>query len=298
VTQVFVSPHPDDIALSCGGLISALSARGERIAIVTIYSAPGDQDSLTPYQRLALGFGSRAKARAGDDAVGPDTVATSRFEPPEHEDDSPTPAQVMAVRRAEDQAYAGFVGASIDFVNLPDAVFRGYQSDAELMGSPRSDDPAPVAELREALSRLQPKSLFVPLSIGGHVDHRQVRRAAIALLGESAAPRLARTAFYEDFPYALNVDFERLDDLDPEILPSLPYGIDLMPEYVSIGDEIDRKIDRLSAYESQLGRLFGGEHPMADSVRAQATRVGRLGETGPAERYWRVVTSRADRTRD
>jgi LmbE family N-acetylglucosaminyl deacetylase len=145
--------------------------------------------------------------------------------------------------------------------------------------------------LRRALARLRPETLYLPLSIGGHVDHRQVRRAAIALLSEPASPYLDRAFFYEDFPYALTVGFERLDQLDPEILPSLPSGIALAPEYVRIGDEIDRKLEGLRAYESQLGRLFGGDHPMAAAVREQAARVGRLGGTGPSERYWRVTTS-------
>jgi LmbE family N-acetylglucosaminyl deacetylase len=291
VTRVFVSPHPDDVALSCGGLIVALRARGERIAILTVFSGSGDdQRQLTPYQRLALGFGSHEKARAGDDAASLDLFATSGSEADADEDDPPTPAKVMAVRRAEDEAYARFVGASISFFDLPDAVFRGYRGDAELTGPPRPNDPAPVAELRGALARLQPETLYLPFSVGGHVDHRQARRAAIALLSEPASPYLYRTVFYEDFPYALNVGFEGIGDLDPEVMPSLPAGTALVPEYVPLADEIDRKLDGLRAYESQLGRLFGGDHTMADDVRRQAARVGRFGGTGPAERYWRVIT--------
>lgn len=221
MTHVFVSPHPDDAALSCGGLIASLRAREEPVALLTIFSGPGALDRLTPYQRLALGFGRGEKRQPADDADGTDLDPVADREPA-GDDEPPTPSEVMVVRRAEDQAYARFVGASIAFVNLPDAVFRDYRGDEQLMGPPRPDDRAPVDELRGALELLRPASLYLPLSIGGHVDHRLARRAGIALLSEPASPYVGLTLFYEDSPYALNDGFERLDQLDPEILRSLP----------------------------------------------------------------------------
>jgi LmbE family N-acetylglucosaminyl deacetylase len=283
VSHVFVSPHPDDAALSCGGLIARLRARGESVTIVTVFSGPGSLDKLTPFQRLALGFGSQDKWEAGDATSLPEEMDA---------DDAPSPGEVMAVRRAEDEAFARFVGASISFVNLPDGVFRGYEGDEQLMGKPRPDDRPPVDHLRQALARLETETLYLPFSVGGHVDHQQTRRAAIALLGDAGSPYQERAVFYEDFPYALTVGFERLDQLDPEILPSLPAGVSLTPEYVEIGDLIDRKLAALQSYESQIGRLFGGgDDPMAAAVRERAARIGEIGSVGPSERYWRVTTA-------
>jgi LmbE family N-acetylglucosaminyl deacetylase len=279
VSHVFVSPHPDDAALSCGGLIARLRERGEAVAIVTLFSGAGSGDRLTAYQRLALGFGAQEKWRPGDDA--PESDAAGFV---------PTPEQVMAVRRAEDESFARLAGASVVFVNLPDAVFRGYQGDAELMGAPRPDDPPPTAELRAVLDSLAPATIYLPLSVGGHVDHRAARRAGMALLAEPGSPYRDRTLFYEDFPYAHTTGFERLDQLDPEIVPSLPAGATLTPEYVPIGDVIDRKLAGLRVYASQHGRLFGGDDPMARDVRDHAARVGRIGGVESAERYWRVTT--------
>ena len=296
VTNVFVSPHPDDAALSCGGLIARLRARGEPVAIVTVYCGPGQLSVLTEYQREALGFGAEPDTSAGSppdsniaDAQAPGVV--------------PTPERLMAVRRAEDESFARFAGASIVFLNLPDAVFRGYEGDEQLMGPPRPEDRAPVNELRAALAKLLPEGperfegrerLYLPLSIGGHVDHRLTRRAAMALLAEPGSPYRTAARFYEDFPYALTVGFERLDQLDPEILPSLPADSALAAEYVEIGDLIDRKLAGLRVYESQMGRLFGiGDNPVDAAVRSRAARVGELGGVGPAERYWRLANSRS-----
>jgi LmbE family N-acetylglucosaminyl deacetylase len=293
VTHVFVSPHPDDAALSCGGLIARLRDRGEPVTILTVYSGAGTLARLTPYQRLALGFGSRKKWQPGDDAVLAEAAPANASAAAGV---APTPEQVMAVRRAEDESFVRFVGASVVFLNLPDAVLRGYEGDVELLGEPRPDDPAPIEQLRAALAGLAPDALYVPFAIGGHVDHRGARRAAMALLAEPGSPYLDRALFYEDFPYALKTGFERPEQLDPEILPSLPAGVALTPEYVEITDLLDRKLAGLRAYESQLGRLFGGDNPMASDVREQATRVGELGGIGPSERYWRVTTTR-DRTK-
>jgi hypothetical protein len=128
------------------------------------------------------------------------------------------------------------------------------------------------------------------------VDHRQVRRAGIALLAEPGSAYRNLIRFYEDFPYALTTGFDRVEQLDPEILPSMPAGVTLTPEYVEMAELLDRKLAGLRSYESQLGRLFGGNNPMASDVREQARRVGDMGGVGPSERYWRVATSAAGRT--
>ena len=60
MTHVFVSPHPDDVALSCGGLIASLRELGQNVAILTVFSGNGSAETLTSYQREALGFGSKA----------------------------------------------------------------------------------------------------------------------------------------------------------------------------------------------------------------------------------------------
>jgi LmbE family N-acetylglucosaminyl deacetylase len=287
VTHVFISPHPDDAALSCGGLIAKLRDRGEPVTILTVFSGPGTGDRLTPYQRLALGFGSKEKWQPGDDA---DLTGAAAGHAGAAAEAVPTPEQVMAVRRAEDESFARLVGASVVFLNLPDAVFRGYEGDAGLLGEPRPDDLPPINELRAALADLAPGALYLPFAIGGHVDHRLARRAAVTLLIEPRSRYLDRTLFYEDFPYALTTGFERLEQLDPDILPSLPAGVTLTPEYVEIADLLDRKLAGLRAYESQLGRLFGGGNPMESDVREHAGRVGELGGVRPSERYWRVTT--------
>ncbi|MEZ0239268.1 MAG: PIG-L deacetylase family protein, partial [Chloroflexota bacterium] len=58
MAHVFVAPHPDDAALSCGGLIASLRELGQNVTILTVFSGSGN-DSPSGYQREALGFGTK-----------------------------------------------------------------------------------------------------------------------------------------------------------------------------------------------------------------------------------------------
>jgi LmbE family N-acetylglucosaminyl deacetylase len=352
MAHVFVAPHPDDVALSCGGLIANLRETGQNVTIVSVFSGTGATSALTPYQRDALGFGSKALwpateafnraniaadyPNAGDlppwaateerlDATQTDADAAAksfwqrsswyrrasiRNQPLAGQpviDDLPTQGavlteeivdaaaagEVMAKRRVEDEQYAYFAEASIVFLDLPDAVFRGYGSDEELLGAPRADDTAPAELLRREIARLEPQKLYFPLGVGGHVDHQLMRDVGLTLLGEPTrwvmpAPEWAgRVVFYEDFPYAWWNDFRHLDDLPPGHLAGLPEGVSLTAEYADISDELERKITGLTLYKSQLDRLFGGEKGMADAVRGYGRALAELGGVpGAAERYW------------
>jgi len=296
VTHVFVSPHPDDIALACGGLVAGLRSRGEAVVIVTVFCGAGANPSLTDYQRDALGLG-------GEAATG--TASSS--------------AAAMARRRVEDELYARSVGAQIVFLKLPDAVFRGYEGEAQLMGMPRPDDPPPIEALARELGRLRPQDVYFPLGVGNHVDHQLTRAAGIALLvgarggalvgaqagaqgeaqgepsragaGAVGAGLQGRLLFYEDFPYAVRIGFERLDQLPGDALATLPADVSLVPEYTELGALLERKVEGVRVYASQVDSLFGSDAAMEEAVRSRATLVGQLGGVGPAERLWRAVAS-------
>ena len=200
---------------------------------------------------------------------------------------------LMAARRLEDERYAYFAEASIVFLDLPDAVFRGYEGDEQLLAAPRPDDRAPVDLLVQEIARLEPQKVYLPLGIGDHVDHQLVREVGIALLELSRrwvmpGPEYAGiVTYYEDFPYAWWNDFRQLGDLPAGALAGLPKDVGLTPEYADITETVERKIQGLTLYESQLERLFGGNDQMGDAVRGFGTKVaGLAGLAGFAERYW------------
>jgi len=361
MTHVFVAPHPDDVALSCGGLIASLRELGQNVTILTLYSGSGSTDALTPYQREALGFGTKAvwpvteafnrahlaadypedasTDAAADAAPAPwqatkegldatqgeadaaakrfwqrsswyrrakihneslagqpviDDLATQGAVLTAERTEAAAAGDTMAQRRLEDERYAAFAEVSVVWLDLPDAVFRGYEGDDQLLGSPRADDPAPVDLLRREIARLEPSRVYLPLGIGGHVDHQLTRDAGIALLHDARSwvmpgPDYAhRIAFYEDFPYAWWEDFGRLEDMPEGSLAGLPGDVSLTAEFADVGDQLERKIRGILLYESQVERLFDDEAAAAAAVRKYAARVADIGSVagGAAERYW------------
>ncbi len=206
---------------------------------------------------------------------------------------------LMATRRLEDERYGAFAEVSMVWLDLPDAVFRGYEGDDELLGTPRSDDPPPVDVLRLELARLEPQRVYLPLGVGGHVDHQLTRDAGVALLGDArrwVMPGIDWTGqlvFYEDFPYAWWEEFGRLEDLPPGSFAGMPADVSLAAEYADVGDQLERKVRGIALYESQIERLFTSQKAMADAVRGFAARVADLGRVpgGAAERYWVTTAS-------
>ena len=353
MTHVFVAPHPDDVALSCGGLIASLRELGQNVTVLTLFSGTGSADRLTPYQREALGFGSKAvwpdseafnranlladypndpaaapwqATREGLDATQGDAdAAAKRFwqrsswyrrahihneslaGQPVIDDlpsqgavltseraDAAAAGDTMAQRRLEDERFAAFAEVSVVWLDLPDAVFRGYEGDDQLLGAPRDDDPAPADVVRQEIARLEPSRVYLPLGIGGHVDHQLARDAGLALLADARrwvmpGPDYAnRVVLYEDFPYAWWEDFGGLGDMPEGSLAALPADLSLTAEFADISDQIERKIRGIALYESQIERLFDTQKAMASAVRAYAARTGDIGRVpgSLAERYW------------
>jgi LmbE family N-acetylglucosaminyl deacetylase len=355
MTHVFVAPHPDDAALSCGGLIASLRELGQNVTILTVFSGSGGTDGLSPYQREALGFGTktmwpvteafnranvrndwpvydnpqvappwaatsdrleatqtdadgaakrfwqrsswyrrasiRAESLAGQAVI--DTLPTQGAVYTDEVMDAAAAGEIAARRRMEDERFAYFAEASIVFLDVPDAVFRGYEGDNELLGRPRHDDVDVYDMVRREITRLEPQKVYLPLGVGDHVDHQLCRAMGLRLLQESRqwimpGPEYAGiVAFYEDFPYAWWKEFRRLDELPDDALDALPADVALVPQYADVSDQLERKITGIGLYASQLDPLFGGERQMADAVRGHGRQIGALGGIdGFAERYW------------
>jgi LmbE family N-acetylglucosaminyl deacetylase len=354
MTHVFVSPHPDDIALSCGGLLASLRELGQNVTILTVYSGTGRNGLLGDYQRAALGFGNKAIWPLTEafrrDNLAPDypiEVSTAagipawmadpdRLEVTQQRantqarqfwqraawtrsanisnvetEDRPladsvggqgsyeeldfSSADAMAVRKAEEERFAYLMEASVIFLDLPDAVYRGYDGDEQLLGEVRDRDEAPYEVLRREILRLEPQMVYFPLGIGGHVDHQLCRDVGLALLSEGRrwvmpGPNLiGRLSFYEDFPYAWWNDFSGTPE-DGGLGVELPAGVGVEPQYSDISEMMERKAAGILLYRSQVARLFDGEQALYDDLASYHSRVALAGGvSGYAERYWATV---------
>ncbi len=353
MTHVFVAPHPDDAALSCGGLIASLRELGQNVTILTVFSGgPSGSRPLAEYQREALGFGNKTTslteafrrdnipsdvelvptlAGAPPWAADPDRIALTQerantqarqfwqraawtrsanitnIETPDRPLADSVPVQgslepidytatdTMAMRKVEDERYAYFMEASVTFLDLPDAAFRGYQGDAQLLGPVRDDDISPYQIVRREITRLEPQMVYLPLGVGNHVDHVICREVGLGLVAEGrrwvmpGPDYVGRVSFYEDFPYAWWNDFGGPSEWPLGTLDLAP-GLELAARYSDITEQMDRKAAGLRLYAGQIQRLFESDQSMLDDLAGYHRRVGLQGGVdGYAERYWAAV---------
>lgn len=244
--HIYISPHLDDAALSCGGAIARYSAAGARALVVTLCTAAPDPDEAIN------SFAEGQHRRWG--LVHADAVSARL-----HEDD-------LAIER---------LGADSYWAGMRDAIYRrpdAYNSEESLFGSP---DPAdPLADATHALiadlhRRAPSAALYAPLGVGNHVDHQLVYAAARAAGAE--------VAFYEDFPYVATPGAldQRMQALDGAFVPDL----------LVVDATLIRKIDAIEAYASQIGVLFGDVETMRRRVAAYAESLSPEGGAY-AERLW------------
>ena len=174
---IFISPHLDDVVLSCGGLVWDLTQQGHQVEIWTLMAGfPVDEDfsPLAQENHLAWGMSGAAAIR---------------------------------VRREEDHASCTILGAKAHHCDWMDAIYRRdphtnepiVHNDQELFSY--RPEPALVEEITRFLDQATPKAsrLVLPLGLGGHIDHQAVVQAGECVSREEN--------FYADYPYILD-EFE------------------------------------------------------------------------------------------
>jgi len=250
--HVYLSPHLDDVALSCGGLIHQQAKAGHPPLVITLFGGrPPSDVELSP-------FAGSQHARWGH------------------------PEDVMAVRWSEDGAALAVLGADYLRLNYRDCIYRGrehgaepvwyYASEGAIFGDVHPAEQGLAAELASVLSEFIPAAegvtLYAPLTVGNHVDHQLAFAAALILRAQGWQVR-----FYEDYPYA-ETGGARAAAL------AARGAEDWRPVVTPLGeDDLVARIEAIACYVSQLGVLFGGKEAMRERVRGYVAQVG-------GERLW------------
>lgn len=253
---IYLSPHLDDVALSCGGQIYQQTAAGHAVLIVTLAAGWPESDVLSDFAAFlhyAWGLSSRGKSPA--EAV----------------------REVVQARRAEDALACQRLGAGFQHWTLPDCIYRRhpqsgeplYTSDEAIFGWVDPAEAALVQEIAEYLRGLPPAGRIVtPLTLGNHVDHQITRQAAELAFGR-------KLYYYEDYPYVQR---------RPEALAEL-LGNDeswRSEEILLDPAALQARIAAVAAYQSQLPTLFGDAAQMEQRLAAQVQATG-------GERLWHRV---------
>jgi len=252
IRPVYLSPHLDDVALSCGGLIYRQARDGLRPLVITCFAGTPDYGALSE-------FAAEQHRRWGQ------------------------PIDPMGQRQCEDVAAMTGLGAEYEHWEYLDCIYRRhagsgeflYASEEALFGSVRGRE-------RELGDRLAVKLcaelsadrtlIHAPLAVGHHVDHQLVLQAALQLCSNGF-----RVRFYEDYPYAEDVQ-------------SLNQALELwtsrlVPMVETLNEEdLKAKIAAIRLYRSQIKVLFGDEASVPPRIESFALRLG--AGRGYGERYW------------
>lgn len=232
---IYLSPHLDDAALSCGALIWGQAAAGERTAIWTLCAGDPPEGGLSDFAQSL-----HARWECGSDAV--------------------------ARRREEDIGACRHLGAAYRHFPVQDCIYRRaengvslYASEEAIFGALAPDDEKLVDALSRELERSLPLDVRVvcPLTLGGHIDHRLTRRSA---------ERLGRSLwYYADYPYVL----EARDQIDAE----LPGERQL--EIFPVGEKgLAAWGDAVGEYVSQLSTFWPDEEAMRTALEAYSASWG------------------------
>lgn len=241
---LLLSPHLDDVALSCSALVARL-ARQARVVVATFFTECGPP----PYTLSARAF-ARQCASDGLPAL-------------------------YAARREEDVAALSDLGVTHVHLGLPDALFRRrygpelwpaelsavyptyrwHISHGKVARRDRPTTDAAAAALRGLVQGLRPGTVLAPMGIGRHVDHVLVSRVAEQHVGD--------VVYYADLPYSVT------DPLDSALVARQ----DLVPLTWRTG--VEDKPGVLSAYATQMDALFpgGGLPDLTECYFAPSSRL-------------------------
>ena len=254
--HVYLSPHLDDVVLSCGGTVHRQARSGGTVLVITIFAGEYEGAVLSPFALEQHAYWSN-------------------------------PPRPMALRRAEDAAALALLEAEVLHLDYLDAVYRASPGDQwlyvdleTLFGDVQPDDPVGGEETRDLAERLaalipppDQTVIYAPLGIGHHVDHQIVHRAARHLFAAGYP-----VAFFEDFPYS-----ERAGALESALDEAGDGQLRLDVVQLDAGD-LSARVLALGYYRSQMALLFGGTEAMASRVWAFAAT--RSPQAGLAERFW------------
>jgi len=244
-TALFVSPHLDDSAFSCGGTMALLARSGWRVVLATVFTRSVPNPT---------GFALDCQLDKG----------------------LPASVDYMALRREEDRGAARILGAQPVHLGLPEAPHRGYGSAKELFAGVREGDGIwhdAAERLDRLLEERSPDALFAPQALGDHADHLQIVRA-LDELGVSG-----EAIWYRDAPYAVREPAVQqpgpllplgLTETAVGVEEALPHKLDACAAYATQlgfqfgGEEPMRRV--LSAFAAAEARRLGCRATVAEAL--------------------------------
>lgn len=233
---IFISPHLDDVALSCGGIIQTLCSNGHEVSIWTVFA--GIPENII-YTDFAESLHLRWKL---------------------------TNKNPILSRQKEDQKACQILGTNCKYFHFLDCIYREnekgspiIQKESDLFQNISGNQTNLVDEIANAINKQLPSTSIIvsPFAIGNHIDHQLVKSALLKIN--------IQLWFYADYPYVTkeNSDFDEtyIDNLEEEAFLLSEKSILMWKQSVS-------------AYLSQISTFWNGTNEMFTKVDEYVQKGG------------------------
>ncbi len=254
---VFVSPHYDDVAFSCGGTLLKFVRRGINVELITVFTR--DERPMTEF---AL-----------------ECQVSKGFLPEEH---------YLAARSVENANYVQRAGVSrsidLSYLEAPYRENRDIRTLFKWNFAIAHEQLAQMiaSELIDTIGGGGEALLFVPLGAGGHIDHAVVVRACEHVMKEFGDE--VQAYYYEELPYGLRdrSSFTRLG------------SVNLNADACEVDGYIEDKVSLASVYASQIVNQFGGPEEMSELLKRHSKYVAEVSGLKTATYAERFYTTGSD----
>ncbi|PID86738.1 MAG: hypothetical protein CSA11_07660 [Chloroflexi bacterium] len=236
---IYLAPHLDDAALSCGGQIHQLTAVHKQVLIVTIMA--GDPPAHAVHSDFVRALHERWNLKVNAEAV----------------------------RRQEDMEACRILGADFCHWPIPDCIYRLhpetgqplYPSWQEVITAIHPAETQLIQELGQKFATLPPSNrIIAPLGIGHHADHLVTRKAAEVYFG-------SRLWYFEDYPYVQN------PGAITAVIPEQALNW-VAQTYPLEAEDLAAKANAIAAYQSQVSTFFTDRQDLARQIQAYALKIG------------------------
>lgn len=248
---IFISPHLDDVVLSCGGLLNRIAAA----QIITLFAGVPDMPS---YSRIANNF----HKTCGLDG------------------------NAIQARREEDVNAAKVLSFKPIHLSVLECLYRKdqdnnflYNRRTKIFSNKIVDSEESILYIEKQLKNNLPIrniiQIFIPLGIGGHVDHLIVRKIVEKMALEYNFND--KIVYYEDMPYALFIKKDVTITFKKKFSDNL---IELTLQ------DFNKKIEAIHCYTSQIDMLWEHSGCVVPSYLNYSNKL--CNKKGSYyERYWK-----------
>lgn len=223
---IFISPHLDDVILSCGEFVAKLRNTKREVLVITIFSGTPMSENISHAAKLF-----HDSCNLGDNA--------------------------MHFRKNEDEKAMKLLDVEYIHIGELESLYRKntdgtykYNEIEHIFTTDTSNEIDTIkclsSKIENIFANMNIDKIYIPLGIGNHIDHVITRKS----IENIASKFFFKKYYYEDTPYVCNLESNNYSELTSELNSFVIKVTD---------EEWNLKCEAINCYVSQLDMLWKNE---------------------------------------